>query len=93
MYRHLVTVKIRIKRRTYQRMKLNRLTLYQNRLKRLYTQSMQGRRTVQHYRMLLNNFLQNIPYFRLKTLYHLLRTLNIMRRTIIYQLFHNKRLK
>ena len=43
---HLVTVKVSVECRTYERMKLDRLTLNQNRLKRLDTQSVQGRCTV-----------------------------------------------
>ena len=59
---HLITVKVRVKRRTHQRMQLDCLTFYQNRLKRLDAQSVQCRGTVQHYGMLLDYLFQHIPH-------------------------------
>ena len=64
MYGHLVTVKIGVERRADQRMQLNCFAFYQNRLKSLNAQPVQSRRTVQHYRVLADHFIQNIPYFR-----------------------------
>ena len=64
MYRHLVTVKVGVKRGTYQRMQLNGFTFNQDRFKRLNTQTVQGRRTVQHNRMFADDLIQNIPYYR-----------------------------
>ena len=93
MHGHLVTVEIRIERGTYQWMQLNRLTLYQNRLKCLDTQPVQCGGAVQHNRMLFDNFLQNIPHFCLQTLHHLLRALDIVRNSLCYQLLHNEWLK
>ena len=52
----------------YQRMQLNRLTFYQNRLERLNTKPVKRRGAVQHNRMLLNHILQHIPYLRLYSL-------------------------
>ena len=46
MNRHLVAVEVGVKRGTYQRMQLDGLTLYQNRLERLDTKSVQSRSTV-----------------------------------------------
>ena len=60
---HLVAVKVGVKRSTHKRMKLDRLALYQNRLKCLDSQSMERRGTVQHNRVLFDNILQHIPYF------------------------------
>ena len=93
MHSHLVTVEIGVKRCTYQRMKFNRLTFYQNRLKRLDTKTVKSRSTVQHNRMLTNDFFQNIPYGRLQFFYHFLGIFNIVCRSICHQLFHNKRFK
>ena len=58
---HLISVEIRIERSTDKRMQLDRLTLNQNRLKCLDSEPVQGRRTVQHNRMLFDNILQHIP--------------------------------
>ena len=62
--RHLVTVKVSIKRGTHKRMQLNGFTFNQDRLKRLNTKTVQRWRTVQHHRVLTNNLVQNIPNFR-----------------------------
>ena len=43
--------------------------------------------------MLFNNILQHIPNFRLETLYHLLRVLDIVCGSVGDKLFHNKRLE
>ena len=46
MNSHLVTVKVCVKRSTYQRMELDRFTFHQDRFKCLDSQSVQGRSTV-----------------------------------------------
>ncbi len=43
---HLVAVEVSVECGTYERMEFDRLTFHKNRLKRLDTQSVQGRRTV-----------------------------------------------
>ena len=90
---HLVPVKVSVKSRTNQRMKLNSLTFYQDRLKCLDSQSVKRRRTVQHHWMLLDHFLQHIPHLGLQALHHLLGALNIMSRTVLHQLLHHKGFK
>ena len=70
MDRHLVSVEIGIVCGTYERMQLDRLTLYQDRLKCLNTKSMQCGGTVQHNRMLFDHFFENVPNFRLQSLDH-----------------------
>ena len=90
---HLVAVEVSVEGRTHQRMQLDGLTLYQDRLKGLDTQSVQGRGTVQHNRMLFDNILQHIPYLRLQSLYHLLGILYIVGGSVGNQLLHNKGLK
>ena len=90
---HLVTIEVSVESGTNKRMKLNSLTFYKDRLKRLDTQTMQCRCTVQHNRMFFDNVFQNIPYSWLKLLYHLLGILNIVRGAVCYQFFHNERLK
>ena len=87
---HLVSVKVRIKGRTHQRMKLDGFTLYQNRFKSLNSQTVQCRSTVQHNRMFFDYVFQNVPHLRLKPLYHFLCVFNIMRGSVRYQLLHNE---
>ena len=90
---HLVSVEVRVEGGTYQGMQLDGLTLYQNRLKGLDTQSVQRRSTVQHNGMLLDHVLQHIPYAGLQTLHHLLGSLDVMSGTVLHQLLHNEGLE
>ena len=76
-----------------QRVQLNRFTFYQNRLERLDTQTMQGRGTVQHNRMLFDDVLENVPYLRLEFLDHFLCIFDVMCSAVGNQLFHNERFK
>ena len=91
MYRHLVTVKVSIKRCTNKRMQFNCLTFYQNRLKCLNTESVKCRSTIQHNRMLTDYFLENIPDSKLLSLNHFLCILYIVRCSVCHQFFHHKR--
>ena len=61
MNSHLVTIEVGVERSANQWMQLDGLAFDQNRFKCLNTQSVQGRRTVQHNRMFANDFFQNIP--------------------------------
>ena len=61
MHSHLVSIEVGVERGTNQRMQLDGFTFHQDGLKCLDTQTMQGRRTVQHYRMLFDYLLQHIP--------------------------------
>ena len=62
--RHLVAVEVGVERGTYQRMQLDGAALDQHRLKGLDAQAVQGRRTVQKNRMVLDDNFQRIPHFR-----------------------------
>ena len=75
---HLVAVEISIERGTHQRVQLDGFTFHQDRLKRLNTQTVQGRSTVQHHRMLFDYVLQHVPYLGLKALYHLLGIFDVV---------------
>ena len=54
---------------------------------------MQGRGTVQHNRVALDDILEDVPYLRIQTVNHLLRILNVVGLTRLYQLLHHERLK
>ena len=88
MNSHLVTVEVGVERCTSKRMKLNSSSLYQDRLKCLNTKSVKCRSTVKKHRMLFNNCFKYIPYLRLNTFYHSLRTLNIVSNTLINEVLH-----
>src|SRR5262249_47236989 len=55
---------------------LDRLAFDQNRLESLDTQTVQGRRTIEQYRMLANDLVENIPDFGLLLLDKFLRLLD-----------------
>ena len=93
MNSHLVAIEVGVERGTYQRMQLDRLTLYQNGLECLDTQSVQGRGAVQHNRMLLNDIFQHIPYLGVQSLHQLLRVLDVLRNTPRHQLLHHEGLE
>src|SRR5690606_19927340 len=60
---------------------------------RLDTQTVQRRRTVQQYRVLANNFGQNVPHLRQLALNHFLGSFDRRRQTTVLQLAKNKRLE
>ena len=91
MNSHLVTIEVSVERSTNKWMKLDSFTFYKNRLKRLDTQTMQCRCTVQHNRMFFDNIFEDIPDFRLKFFDHLLSILDVMRSSVCNQLFHYER--
>ncbi len=59
--RHLVTIKVSVKGRTHQRVKLDGFTLNENRLERLNAKTVKCRGTVQKNRMLADHLIENIP--------------------------------
>ena len=61
---HLVTVEVSIEGMTYERMKLEGLSINKNRLKGLNAESVQRRSTVEHDRMLFHDLVQDCPYLR-----------------------------
>src|SRR5699024_2205234 len=91
MNRHLVTVEVGVERCTYERVKLDCLTFYKNRLECLDTKSVQCRGTVQHNRMLFNDIFQYIPDFCLKSFHHFLCVFDIVCCTVCNKLFHYER--
>ncbi len=76
MDRHLVAVEVGIECGTNQRMQLQGAALHQNRLKRLNTQTVQGRRTVHQHGVVLDDNLQRVPNLLL-TRSTILRALDI----------------
>ena len=62
MNRHLIPVEISIVRGAGQRVEVNRITVHENRLEGLHREAMQGRRPIQQDRVILDQFLQDIPH-------------------------------
>src|SRR5699024_7395465 len=57
---HLVTVEVSVIRRTYERMELQGSSLNKSRLKCLYSETVERRRSVEKYGMLLYNILKHV---------------------------------
>ncbi len=93
MHRHLIPIKISIKRFTHKRMKTNRLPLHQHRLKSLNAQSMQCRRPIKHNWMLFYHFIQHRKYLRRLLFHEHLCLFDVRDNFFLNQLFHNKGLK
>ena len=89
---HLVTVKVGVECRTCQRVQLDSFTFDHFRLESLNTQTVQGRSTVQQYRVSLHYMFQDIPNHRLFAVYDFLCRLNSLNDTTFDEFANNKRL-
>src|ERR1041384_1734639 len=76
MYRHLVAVKVGVKRRANQRVDLDRFAFHQDWVERLNSQAVQSWSAVQKHRMVFNDLFQDVPNNRLLLLHHFLRLLD-----------------
>ncbi len=93
MDRHLVAVKVRVKRRTDERVKLDRAAFDQYRFKGLDAESVKGRRAVQKYRMVLDDFVEHIPD-EVAAAFHLTaRGFNVLRVTVTHDFTHHEGLE
>ena len=90
---HLVAVEVGVVSGTYQRVQLNSAALGQNRLERLNAQSVQRRRTVQQYGVLLDYILKNIPNLSLGAFYLTLSAFDISCQSAGNQTLHNEGLE
>ena len=73
---HLVTVEVSVKGRADQGVQLNGLTFDQLRFEGLNTQAVQRRSAVQHHRVFVNHFFQDIPHHGFLIVHHLLGALD-----------------
>ena len=62
MYRHLVAVKVGVERRADERVQPYGSAVNEHRLKRLYRQTVQRRRTVEQHGVLLDNVFKRVPH-------------------------------
>src|SRR5690348_4223434 len=76
MYRHLVAVKVGVKRGANQRVDLDRLTFHQDWFERLNAEAVQSWSAIQEHRMVFNDLFQDVPNDRLLLLDHFLRLLD-----------------
>ena len=90
---HLVAVKVGVESGTYQRMKLDCLALDQDRLECLDAQSVQGRCTVEHNRMLFDDIFKNIPDSGIDLFDQLLCILDVLGDAPLLQFLHDEGLE
>ena len=91
--RHLVAIEVGVERRAHQRVDLDRLALHQDRLERLDPQTVQGRRPVQHHRVLLDDLFEHVPDLRTGALDHPLGALDVLRERLVDEPLHHERLE
>ena len=89
----MVAVEVGVERGAHQGVQLDGFTFDQNRLERLNTQTVQGRRTVEHNRVFADHFFQNIPNFRHFLLDQFFRRFHGSGEALHFQFVENKRLK
>ena len=90
---HLVSVEVSVERSTYERVQLDSLALDEYRLERLDSQSVQCRGTVEQNRVILDDVIKNVPYFRLSSFYHDSCLLCILGELSVSELLHDERLE
>ena len=73
---HLVAVKVGVEGGADQRVNLDGLAFHQHRLKSLNAQTMKGWGAVQQHRVVLDDFLKDVPHHRLLHLHHFLGLLD-----------------
>ena len=93
MNSHLVTVEVSVVPGTNQRMQTDGRTFDEDRIKSLNGKSVQRRCTVQHDRVTVGDFFQNIPHNRITALDHLLRSADRMRIAATFEVTDNEGFK
>ena len=94
VHSHLVTVKVCVKRGTYERVQLDSSAFYEYGLECLNGKSVQGRSTVEEYGVVLDNLFEDIPNrIVLRSFDNFLCALDIEASTFLYELFHYERLE
>src|SRR5581483_5399189 len=76
-----------------QRMQLDRLAFDQHRLERLNTEAVQRRRAVEQYRMLPDDFFEDVPHLGTRRFDHFLGGLNSSREALRFELAEDERLE
>ena len=87
---HLVAVEVGVECRTNQGVQLNGAALHQHRLEGLDAQAVQGRRTVEHHGVLLDDEVQRIPDLGAAPVHHLLGGLDVVGQAVLHQLLHHE---
>jgi hypothetical protein len=90
---HLIAVEVRVERDTNQRMQLNGFALSEDGFKGLQPETMERRCPVEHHRMLLDDFVQDVPNFVYGVLHHLFGRFDGVHKAALLKLVVDKRLE
>ena len=90
---HLVSIEVGVKSFADKRVQLNGFTFHKHRLKRLYTETVQGRRTVEHDRVLFYYLIQDGEDLRRLGFYEHFGLLNVVDDVLFDEFLHDERLK
>ncbi len=93
VHRHLVPVEVGVERRADQGVDADRLALDQDRLEGLDPESMEGRRPVQHHRVILDDLPQDVPHLGPLALDELLRALHRLHEAAVLEPLDDERLE
>ena len=91
--RHLVAVEVGVVAGADERVDLDRVALDQHRLERLDTHAVQGRRAVQHDRVVLDHLLEDVPHLGIAALEHALGALDRVGEAVLLELADDERLE
>ena len=87
---HLVAVEVGVEGGAVQGMQLQSPAIHQHRLKGLDAQTVQGRRTVKHDGVILDDNVQRIPHLGDTLIHHLLGGFDVIGHAILHQLLHDE---
>ena len=90
VHRHLVAVEVGVIGGAYQRMKLNRFAIDENRLEGLDAKPVQRRRAVEQDRMLTDDFIEDVPHFGHFALDHFFGALDGRDKAALFELVVDK---
>ena len=93
VHRHLVAVEVGVERRAHERVDLDGLALDEYRLEGLDAEAVQGRRPVEHHRVLLDHVFEHLPHLGATTLDHPLGRLDVLGELLIDEPLHDERLE
>ena len=90
---HLVAVEVGVVSGADQRVNLDGAAFHQHRLEGLDAQPVQRGRAVEQHRMLLDDFLQDVPHLGADPLHHALGALDVVGQALVHQPLHDEGLE
>ena len=88
--RHLVAIEVRVVAGAHQGVQSDGVAFHKHRFEGLNTHAVQGGRTIQQHRMLVNDFFQDVPNLWVATLEHALRALDGVSESTLFELANDE---